>query len=106
MSCYLSFSDKEVYEGVTPPEGMATSLTEEAEPHSATAIPAIASKEQVARKTSQEPARWKKCFTHPGLWWLLGSSLAQQEAQEQTYLLMANHNWHMRIAPTEAPSPM
>ena len=65
MSCYLSFSDKEVFEGVTPLEGMSTSPTEEAEPHSMTAIPAIASKEQVARKTSQVLAKERKSPKFP-----------------------------------------
>ena len=36
MGCYLSFLDKEVFEGVTPLEGMSASLTEEAKPHSYT----------------------------------------------------------------------
>ena len=115
MSCYLSFSDKEVFEGVTPPEGMSTSLTEEAEPHSMTAITAIASKEQVARKTSQELAKERKSPKFPG-WekvlhpsWpvvVTGQLPCPSRSQEQTYLLMSNCNWHTRITPTEAPSPM
>ena len=60
MSCYLSFSDKEVFEGVTPLEGMPTSPVEEAEPHSIKSIPAIASKEQVAKETSQKLAEERK----------------------------------------------
>ena len=54
MRCYLSFSDKELFKGVTPPEEMSSSLAKKPKPHSTTATPAIASKEQVARKTSQE----------------------------------------------------
>ena len=91
MSCYLSFFDKEVFAGVTSLEETSSNPAEEAEPHSKTTIPAFASKEQATRKISQEPAEerkspkfpWmgKKCCTHPGLWWLLDSSLAHQEAQ-------------------------
>ena len=115
MSCYLSFSDKEVFKDVTPLEGIPTSLTEEAKSHSMTAIPAIASPEQVARETSQEPAkerkspkfpRWEKVL-HPS--WpvvVTGQLPCPSRSQEQTYLLTANHNWHTRIRPTEAPSPM
>ena len=115
MGCYLSFSDKEVFKGVTPLEGMSASPTEEAEPHSVTAIPAIASKEQVARKTSQEPAeerkspkfpRWEKVL-HPS--WpvvVTGQFPCPSRSPEQTYLLMADCNWHTRITPTEVPSPM
>ena len=43
---------KEVFEGVTPPEGMPTSPVEEAKPHSMMAIAAITSKEQAAKETS------------------------------------------------------
>ena len=73
MRCYLSFSDKEVFKGVTPPEEMSANPAEEAEPHSPTTMPAIASKEQATRKASQEPAaerkspefpRWEKVL-HP-----------------------------------------
>ena len=53
MRCYLSFSDKEVFEGVTPSEEMSSNLAEEAKPHSTTTMPAIACKEQTTRKTSQ-----------------------------------------------------
>ena len=115
MSCYLSFSDKEVFKGVTPLEGMPTSPTEEAEPHSATALPAIASKEQVARKTSQEPAeerkspkfpRWENVL-HPSKPVVVTGQLPYpSRSQEWTYLLMADHDWHMRKTSTEIPSPM
>ena len=60
MSCYLSLLDKEVFEGVTPPEGMPTSPVEEAKPHSMMTIPAIASKEQAAKETSQKLAKERK----------------------------------------------
>ena len=116
MSCYLSFLDKEVFEGVMPPlEGMPTSLTEEAEPHSVTAMPCCC----LSRTSCQErhlrnwPRRGsllnfldgKKCFTHPSLWWLLGQLPRPSRSQEWTYLLTADHNRHTRITPREAPSP-
>ena len=115
MSCYLSFLDKEVFKGVTALEGMPTSLTEEAKSHSMTALPAIAPKEQVARKTSQELAkerkspkfpRWEKVL-HP-TWPVVvtGQLPCPSRSQEQTYPLMADCNQHTRKTPTEAPSPM
>ena len=79
MRCYLSFSDKEVFKGVTPLEEMSANSAEEAKPHSMRTMPAIAPKEQATRKASQELAmerkspkfpRGKKCCTHPSLWWL------------------------------------
>ena len=66
MSCYLSFSAKEVFEGVTPLEGMSISPTEEAEPHSMTTMPDIAPKEQATREASQEPALERKSPKLPG----------------------------------------
>ena len=89
MSCYLSFLDKEVFKGITPPEGMPTNLVEEAKAHSLMAIPATTSKEQAAkgplrkqprRGSAQNSLDGKKCYTHPSMWWLLGSPLACQEA--------------------------
>ena len=114
MRCYLSFSDKEVFEGVTPLEEMSTDPAEEAEPHSMTTMPAIAPKEQATRKASQEQAMerkspkfptWEKVL-HPS--WpvvAVGQLPFPSRNLEQTYLLMADHNWHTKMAPTEAPSP-
>ena len=115
MRCYLSFSDKEVFEGVTPLEEMSSDPAEEAEPHSATTMPAIASKEQATRKTSQELAkerkspkfpRWEKVLHSSWPVVVTGQLPHPSRSPEWTYLLMANCNWHMRIVPTEAPSPM
>ena len=61
MSCYLSFLDKEVFEGITPLEGMPTTLVEEAKPHSVMAIPSATSIEQAAKEASQKPAKERKC---------------------------------------------
>ena len=114
MRCYLSFSDKEVFEGVTPLEEMSADLAEEAEPHSTITMLAIAPKEQATRKASQEPAmerkspkfpRWEKVL-HPS-WSVVavGQLPCPSRSLEQTHLLMANHNQHMKMAPIEAPSP-
>ena len=65
MRCYLSFSDKEVFEGVTPLEGMPTSPVEEAKPHSMMAIPTVTSKEQAVKETSQKLVKERKCPKFP-----------------------------------------
>ena len=44
---------------------MPTNLVKEAEPHSVTAIPAAASKEQTAKEASQKPAKERKCPKFP-----------------------------------------
>ena len=54
MKCYLSFSDKEVFKGVTPLEEMSTNPVKEAEPHSAAAMPAIAPEVQATTKAAGE----------------------------------------------------
>ena len=41
MKCYLSFSDKEVYKGVTLLEEMSTNPVKEVEPHSAAVAPEV-----------------------------------------------------------------
>ena len=115
MSCYLSFLDKEVFEGVTPPGGMPTSPIEEAEPHSMMAIPAIMSKEQAAKETSQKLAKERKCPKFPG-WekvlhpsWpvvVAGQPPHLSRSPEWTYPLMANCNEPTKMVPTETPSPM
>ena len=75
MSCYLSFSDKEVFKGLTLPEGMPTTLCKEAKPHIPMAIPTTASKDQAAKEASLKPAKerkcqnsldGKKCYNYPG----------------------------------------
>ena len=66
MSCYLSFSDKEVFEGITPLEGMPTTVVKEAEPHIPMSIPTATSKEQAAKETPLNPAKERKCPKFPG----------------------------------------
>ena len=98
MSCYLSFLDKEVLEGVTPLEGKSTSPTEEAESHNVTTIPDVAPKEQATREAPQEPAlerkspkfpRWEKVL-HPS-WPVVAAGHLPHPSRilEQTYLLVA-----------------
>ena len=65
MSCYLSFSDKEVFEGLTPPEGMPTTVVEEAKPHIPMAIPTTASNEKAAKEAPPNPAKERKCPKFP-----------------------------------------
>ena len=113
MRCYLSFSDKEVFEGVTPPDEVSTDPVEEAEPHSMKTVPAVTPKEQATREASQGPAmerkspklpRWEKVL-HPS-WPVVptGQLPHPSKSPEQTHLLMADCNWHTKMAPIEAPS--
>ena len=101
MRCYLSFSDKEVFEGLTPPKEVSANLAEEAEPHSATTVPAIAPKEQATREASQGPAMERKSPKFPGWEKVLhpscpvvaaGQFTRPSKSPEQTHLLMANCN--------------
>ena len=45
MRCYLSFSDKDVFEGVTPLDEVSANPAEEAKPPQHETVPAIAPKE-------------------------------------------------------------
>ena len=65
MRCYISFSDKEVFEGVTPLEEMSASLYKKAEPHSVATMPAIAPEVQATTKAAGEPAAEKKSPKFP-----------------------------------------
>ena len=65
MGCYLSFSDKEVFEGVTPPEEMSADPTEKANPHSVATMPAIAPGVQATTKAVEEPAAERRCSKFP-----------------------------------------
>ena len=66
MRCYLSFSDEEVFEGMTPPEEMSAGPVKKAEPHSMAAMPAIALEVQATTKTAGEPAVERKSPKFPG----------------------------------------
>ena len=65
MRCYLSFTDQEVFEGVTPLEGMLTGPAEESQPPSDTATPVVTPKELTAKETPQEPTKERKCPKFP-----------------------------------------
>ena len=115
MSCYLSFLDKEVFKGVTPPEEMSTTLVKEAKHHSIMARPAATSKEKAAKKASQKPAQERKCPKFPRWEKVLHPSqplvVAGQpphllRSLEQTYPLMADHGLPTKIAPMKTPSPL
>ena len=65
MSCYLSFSDKEVFKGITPLEVMLTTVAKEAKPHILMAISTTTSKEQAAKETQQKLVKERKCPKFP-----------------------------------------
>ena len=115
MKCYLSFLDREVFEGVTPLEGMPISPVEEAEPHGMMAVPAITPQEQAVKETSQKPVKERKCPKFPGWEKVLhpsqpvgvaGQSPHPSRSPEWTYLLMVDCNQPMKIVPPETPSPL
>ena len=113
IRCYLSFSDKEVFEGVTPLEEVSTDPAEETEPHSAATVPAAAPKEQATREASQGPAverkspkfpRWEKVLHPSHLVVAAGQIPHPSKSLEHPHPLMATCNWHTKMAPIEAPS--
>ena len=88
MRCYLSFSGKEVFEGVTPPEEMSANTAEEAKPTAQqlclplplkSKLPGRHLRNQLQRGSLLNSLDGKKCCTHPSLWWLWGRSLIHQE---------------------------
>ena len=114
MKCYLYFSDREVFEGVTSMEGMPSCPVEEAEPLSMMTAPTTTSKEQAVKETPQKPVkemkfpkypRWEKML-HPS--WpvvVAGQPPHPSRSLEWTYLLVANCNQHTDIVPPEPPFP-
>ena len=65
MNHYLSFSDREGFEGVTPLEGMPNSPVEEAKHHSMMAVPTITYQEQAVKEASQKLVKERKCPKFP-----------------------------------------
>ena len=113
MKCYLSFLEKEVFEGVTPLEGMPISPVEEAELHSMMPVPSTTSQEQAVKETPQKLVKERKCPKFPRWEKVLYPSqpmvVAWQppcpsRSPEQTYLLVANCNQPAKIMPPEPPS--
>ena len=109
MRCYLSFSDKEVFEGVTPLEETSANPAEEAEPHSTATMPAIAPKEQATTKAYQEPAMERKSPKFPGWEKVLHPSQPVVAVgllpHPSGSLEQRSHNQQTMITPTETPSP-
>ena len=115
MKYYLSFLDREVLEGVTPPEGMPSSPVEEAEPPSVMTVPAATSQEQAVKETPLKPVKERKCPKFPRWEKVLhpsqpvvvaGKPPHLSRSLEQTYLLVADCNQPMNIVPPEPPSPL
>ena len=115
MRCYLSFTDQEVFEGVTPPEGTPTGLVEKSQPPSKTATPVVASKESTAKETPEEPVKERECPKFPGwekvlhpsqLVAVTGQPPHPSRGPEWPYPLVAAHNWPIKTAPTKTPCPM
>ena len=114
MSCYFSFIDKEVFEGVIPLEGTPTSPVEEPQPPSESATPATAPKESTARGIPQELTIERRCLKFPGwekvlhlsqLVAVAGQPPCPSRRPEWTYPLEAIHNQPIDVAPLEPTSP-
>ena len=114
MRCYLSFTDREVFEGMIPLEETLTDPVEESQPASETATTVAAPKESTTKETPQELAKERKCpkfprwekVLHPSqLVVVAGQPPCPSRSLEQTYPLMATHDQPMKKAPTENPSP-
>ena len=112
MKHYLSFLDREVFEGVTPLEGIPSSPVEEAEPPSMMTVPSATSQEQAVKETLQKLVKERKCPKFPRWEKVLHPSqpvvVAGQPPQpsrslEQTYLLVANCNQAAKTVPPEPP---
>ena len=110
MRCYLSFSDKEVFEGVTPLEEMSTNPAEKAKPHSMATMPAIVPGMQATTKAVEEPAVERKCPKFPSWEKVLHPSrpvvAAGQIPHPSESLGWRFCNWEMMTTPPETPSPM
>ena len=114
MKCYLPFSDREVFEGVTPPEGMPSGPFEGAESPSVMTVPAATSQEQPVKETLQKPVKERKFPKFPGWEKVMHPSqpvvVAGQpphpfRSPEWTYPLVANCNQPADIVPPELTSP-
>ena len=65
MKHYLTFLDMEVFEGVTPLEGMPSGPVEEAEPPSVMTVSSTTSQVQAVKDTLQKPVMERKCPKFP-----------------------------------------
>ena len=109
MRCYLSFSDEEVFEGMTPPEEMSTSPNKKAEPQSTAITPAVAPEVQAITKAAGELAAerkspkfpgWEKVLHPSNLWWLQGRYPVCQEVQGRDFII--GRQW----PPLQRPPPL
>ena len=109
MRCYLSFSDKEVFEGVTPPEEMSASPGRKAEPHSMATMPIIAPEVQATPKAAGESAAERKSPIFPSWEKVLHPSepvvAVVQISHPSGSLGQRFCNWEMMTTPAETPSP-
>ena len=114
MKCYLYFSDREVFEGVTPLEGMPSSPFERAESPSVMTVPTATSQEQPVKETLLKPVKERKCPKFPRWEKVLHPSqpvvVAGQPSHplrspEWTYPLVASHNHPVDIVHPEPTSP-
>ena len=109
MRCYLSFSDKEVFEGVTAPEEMSANPTKKAEPHSTATMPAITPGVQATPKAIEEPAVERKSPKLPGWEKVLHPSWPVVAVGQIPYpsgsLGWRFHNLEIMTTPPETPSP-
>ena len=109
MRCYLSFSNEEVFEGMTPPEEMYASPGEKAEPCSAATMPAIAPEVETTPKTAREQAverkspkfpSWEKVLHPPQPVVTVGQIFHLSGSLGQRFW-----DWKMMTTPPETPSP-
>ena len=106
--------DKEVFEGVIPPEETIPDPVEESHLASETDMIVNVPKESATRETLLELAQERKCPKFPGwekvlhpsrLVAVVGKPPCPSRSLEQTYLLEATHDQPMKKAPAETPSP-
>ena len=109
MKCYPSFSDKEVFKGMTLPEEVSAYPVKEAEPHSTATMPAIAPEVQATTKAAGEPAAERKSPKFPGWEKVLHPSqpvVADGQIPHPSGSLGQRFcNWETMTAPPETPSP-
>ena len=109
IRCYLSFSDKEVLESVTPPEEISANPAERAEPHSMATMPAVAPGVQATTKAVEEPAVERKCPKFPSWEKALHPSRPVVAAGQIPHPSESPgwrfHNWEMMTTPPEIPFP-
>ena len=109
MKCYLSFSDKEVFKGMTLLEEMSTNPVKEAEPHSMATMLAIAPEVKATTKAAGEPAAERKSPKFPSWEKVLHPSQPVVAAGQIPHLSGSPgqrfHNWEMMTGPPETPSP-